>query len=44
MSDDDMQAQQGPKPDLALKRLEKFIGTWEMKGRTLNSAEDNVLG
>jgi uncharacterized protein DUF1579 len=44
MSDQDVQAQQGPRPDPALKRLEKFIGTWEMKGRTLNSKEDNVLG
>ena len=41
---DDTQAQQMPKPDPALKRLEKFIGTWEMKGRTLNSKEDNVYG
>ena len=41
---DDMQAQAMPKPDPALKRLEKFIGTWEMKGRTLNSKEDNVVG
>ena len=44
MSDDNAQAQQGPRPDPALKRLEKFIGTWEMKGRTLNSKEDNVVG
>jgi hypothetical protein len=44
MSDDDAQANQGPRPDPALKRLEKFIGNWEMKGRTLNSREDNVLG
>jgi hypothetical protein len=35
---------QGPRPDSALKRLEKFIGTWEMKGRTLNSTVDNVMG
>ena len=41
---DEMQAQAMPKPDPALKRLEKFIGTWEMKGRTLNSKEDNVYG
>ncbi len=44
MSNDDAQAQQAPRPDPALKRLENFIGTWEMKGRTLNSKEDNVLG
>ena len=28
MSDDNALAQQGPKPDPALKRLETCIGTW----------------
>ena len=41
---DEAQAQQMPKPDPALKRLDRFVGTWEMKGRTLNSKEDNVIG
>jgi Protein of unknown function (DUF1579) len=41
---DEAQAQQMPKPDPALKRLDRFVGTWEMKGRTLNSKEDNVVG
>jgi hypothetical protein len=37
--------QQGlPKPDPALRRLEKFIGTWDMKGRTVGSDVDNVSG
>jgi hypothetical protein len=31
-------------PDPALKRLEKLVGTWELKGRTLNSKEDNISG
>jgi hypothetical protein len=31
-------------PDPALKRLEKLVGTWELKGRTLNSTEDNITG
>jgi hypothetical protein len=44
MSDYDAQAQQAPKPDPALKQLEKFVGTWEMKGRTLDSKKDNVFG
>ena len=44
MSDHDAQAQQGPQPDPALKRLDKFVGTWDMKGRTLNSKKDNVFG
>ncbi len=44
MPDYDSQAQQMPMPDPALKRLEKFIGTWDMKGRTLDSKKDNVIG
>ncbi len=28
----------------ALKRLEFFVGTWTMKGRTLDSDQDNVSG
>jgi hypothetical protein len=31
-------------PDPALKRLEKLVGKWELKGRTLNSKEDNITG
>ena len=31
-------------PDPALGRLEKLVGTWELKGRTLNSKEDNITG
>ena len=35
----------GPsQPDPALKHLEKLVGTWELKGRTLNSTEDNITG
>ncbi len=33
-----------PQPDPALSRLEKLVGTWELKGRTLNSKEDNISG
>jgi uncharacterized protein DUF1579 len=44
MSDYDAQAQQAPKPDPALKRLDKFVGTWDMKGRILDSKQDNVFG
>lgn len=36
------QSQQLPKPDPALGRLEKFVGTWSIKGRTLDSNVDNV--
>ena len=31
-------------PDPALGRLEKLVGTWELKGRTLNANEDNITG
>ena len=32
MSEYDAQAQQAPKPDPALKHLERFVGTWSMEG------------
>ena len=31
-----------PGPDPALRELDRFVGTWEMKGRTLDSAVDNI--
>ena len=31
-----------PKPDTRLREFEQFIGTWDMKGRTLDSDVDNV--
>jgi hypothetical protein len=39
-----MEAVVRPKPNPALKRLAKLIGTWEMKGRTYDSKHDNVSG
>jgi hypothetical protein len=36
--------QQLQKPDVALKRLEVLIGTWEMKGHTLDTEENNING
>jgi hypothetical protein len=33
-----------PGPDPALKRLERFVGTWQIRGRTLDTEEDNVTG
>src|SRR5262245_58533781 len=33
-----------PGPDPALKRLERFVGTWNVTGRTLDSEQDNVSG
>ena len=38
-------AQQGlPQPDAALRKLDRFVGTWEMRGRTLGSEAENVTG
>jgi hypothetical protein len=31
-------------PDSALKRLERLVGTWDIKGRTLDSDMDNISG
>jgi len=33
-----------PQPNPALKALEVLIGTWNLKGRTLDSEKDNVTG
>jgi hypothetical protein len=32
------------KPDPALKRLDVLVGRWKLKGRTLDTAEDNIAG
>jgi hypothetical protein len=44
MTDENVQPQGLPEPDPALKRLDRFVGTWTMKGRTLASNEDDVFG
>ncbi|HWN07692.1 MAG TPA: DUF1579 family protein [Pyrinomonadaceae bacterium] len=45
MADKNEAQHQGiPKPDPALKRLDRLIGTWSMKGRPLGSAEDSITG
>jgi hypothetical protein len=31
-------------PDPALKRFEILVGKWELRGRTLDSKEDNITG
>ncbi|MHB8626603.1 MAG: DUF1579 family protein [Aggregatilineales bacterium] len=38
------QTEQPAKPHPALKRLDKLVGTWELKGHTLDSKEDNITG
>jgi hypothetical protein len=37
-------ATQPPGPDPALQRLDRFVGTWEITGRTLGADQDNVSG
>jgi hypothetical protein len=44
MNDIDTQGQQPPGPDPALRLLDRFVGTWDMKGRTVDSGVDNVSG
>ena len=44
MGTNEIEQQGMPRPDPALKRLEKFVGTWDMKGRTVGSDVDNVSG
>jgi hypothetical protein len=33
-----------PEPDRALKRLDSLVGTWDLRGHTLDSGEDNITG
>jgi len=41
----DTQTEADPsKPNPALQRLNVLIGTWDMKGHTLDSKEDNITG
>jgi hypothetical protein len=35
---------QSSKPNPALKRLDKLVGTWNLKGRTLDSTDDSISG
>ena len=43
-NNDNAQPTQMSTPDPALKRLEKLVGTWSIKGRTLDSQDDNISG
>ena len=43
MAEDDVHAQM-PKPDAALKRLDRFVGTWNMEGHLVGSSENNIKG
>lgn len=33
-----------PSPDPALRALEQFVGTWQMKGHLIGSDEENIVG
>ena len=43
MADNDAQGQL-PTPDPALKRLDRFVGTWSMEGHLVGSSESNIKG
>ena len=43
MTDSDAQPQM-PTPDPALKRLDRFVGTWTMEGHLVGSTEYNISG
>jgi hypothetical protein len=41
---DDATAQRPPQPDAALKRLDRFVGTWSMEGNLVGSGQKNIRG
>jgi Protein of unknown function (DUF1579) len=40
----DAQAPRPPAPDPALKRLDRLVGTWSMRGHLIGSDEENIVG
>jgi Protein of unknown function (DUF1579) len=38
------EAQQQPSPDPALRRLDRLVGRWSVKGRLIGSDEENIVG
>lgn len=38
------QGPQLPAPNPALEKLDRFVGTWDLKGHLLGSDEENILG
>ena len=44
MSDNAVQEVQTPTPDPALKRLDRLVGTWTLKGHLLGSDEETIVG
>jgi hypothetical protein len=37
------QQQDSPKPDRAMRRLDRLVGTWKMRGHALGSTEENII-
>ncbi len=40
----DIQTLQPLRPDPALRKLDVLVGKWNLRGRTLDTAEDNITG
>jgi hypothetical protein len=43
MADNDTPPQM-PTPDPALRRLDRFIGTWSLEGHLVGSSDNNIKG
>ncbi len=43
-NNDNAQPQGIPQPDPALKRLDRLVGSWSMKGHPIGSDEENIIG
>ena len=44
MTDENTQPQGIPHPDPALRRLDRLVGTWSMKGHLIGSDQENITG
>jgi hypothetical protein len=40
----DAEPQGMPQPDPALKRLDRLVGTWDMRGHLVGSDDENIVG
>lgn len=43
-NDETILPEQKPMPDPELRRLDKLVGKWSLRGRTLDAQEDNISG
>lgn len=44
MTDHDSEVPGLPQPDPALKRLDRLVGTWSMRGHLIDSDVENIIG